>query len=335
MSDGSAGRLAGGAPLDAVALALDFDAHTEEPLELSDVASAVGQGRHVWLDLAYEDADAARTVLASMGLLLDEVLGDALAGVPATQAARYPGFLHLSLLGCQLRGLSLELQRVDVFLGQGFFVTLHRGRPDFVQAVRRHYRDDFRRFARSLSFLLYEVWDQLLESYAAVQKQLEARVGELQTKLRGDVDDSLFVQISELGSELLNFRKVLLPARAVLTDISTRKSAFVSEATQPFLGNMVGTVERLLQDLLVERELLSEAVELHMSLVTYRTNRVMNRLTVVSVIFLPLSFLCGVYGMNFRVLPELEWTHGYAYFWGLVVLIVGSLLYLLRRARVL
>src|SRR4029079_4913306 len=107
----------------------------------------------------------------------------------------------------------------------------------------------------------------------------------------------------------------LLPARTVLHDLGTRRTLFLSETTQQFLLNLVGTVEHVLQEVLVDREILSEALDLHMSLVAHRTNKVMNRLTVVSVIFLPLTFLCGVYGMNFHNVPELEWRYGYALFW--------------------
>ena len=80
----------------------------------------------------------------------------------------------------------------------------------------------------------------------------------------------------------------------------------------------------MLQDLSVDREILSESLNLHMSLVTHRTNRVMNRLTIVSVVFLPLTFLCGVYGMNFASQPEFHWAHGYA--WGWACIIVSTLI---------
>jgi magnesium transporter len=138
-----------------------------------------------------------------------------------------------------------------------------------------------------------------------------------------------------LGSDLLHFRKIVLPARIVLADLSTRRSELLSETTQSFLGNMVGTVEHVLQDLLVDRDILSDALNLHMSLLSHRTNQVMKKLTAVSVVFLPLSFLAGVYGTNFEVLPELGWRYGYAYFWGLAVLVVVALLTILRRARLL
>ena len=232
--------------------------------------------------------------------------------------------------------MDFELERADVIIGEHFLFTVHRGDVVFLESTRREYHSDFVRFARSPSFLLYELWDHLLENYLSVQKRVEERVEALQNELRQDeVEDSIFGQISDLGADLLNFRKILLPARAVLTDLSSRKSIYVSEATQPFLANMVGTVEHVLQDLIVDRDILRDSLDLHMSLVGHRTNEVMKRLTVVSVVFLPLTFLVGVYGMNFEVLPELKWRYGYAFFWALVLAVVVGLTWVLRRKRML
>jgi magnesium transporter len=157
----------------------------------------------------------------------------------------------------------------------------------------------------------------------------------VQRGLTGDVDEVIFQEASELSSDLLQLRKTLLPARAVLTELSTRKSAFVSEATQPFLGNMVGTIERVLQDVLVDRDILSDSLNNYMSMVAHRTNKVMGKLTVVSVIFMPLTFLCGVYGMNFEVLPELKLQWGYYGFWILTGVIVLGLIGFMRKIKLL
>jgi magnesium transporter len=237
--------------------------------------------------------------------------------------------------GCRLNGLQFELERVDAVLGDRYLLTLRRGEPSFMREVRRHYRDDFVRFANTPSFLVFELWDRLLDNYLAVHKEFEDRVESVQRSLTGEVDEAIFQEASELGSDLLQLRKALLPARGVLTDLATRKSAFVAESTQPFLGNMVGTVERLLQDVLVDREILSDSLNSYMSMVAHRTNKVMGKLTVVSVIFLPLTFLCGVYGMNFEELPELKWSWGYYGFWITVGVIVLGLMAFMRRMRLL
>jgi len=315
---------------------LSFDPKHEQALAPSELVAALEAGRFVWIDVEVVHPAAAEQVLAAFDMLNHEVIQDALFAEPATRHARYDEFFHLVVVGCRVGASGFELERVDVVISERFLVTIHRGPVLFLNAMRRDYRLDFLRFARSPSFLLYELWDQLIENYLQVQKLMEERVENLQNELRGpNVDDGVFARISDLGADLLYFRKVLLPARAVLADLSTRRTLFLSERTQTLLGNLLSTIEHVLQDLLVDRDILSESLNLYMSLVSHRSNEVMKRLTVVSVVFLPLTFLCGVYGMNFDILPELHWPRGYAFFWSLVALIVVLLLGMMRRSRLI
>ncbi len=314
----------------------DFATKTEQAIELSEFKAATERGDFVWIDVEFKDAEQARLQVEALGLFNEELIEDALYNEPSTRLARYKEHLHLVVSGCRERGMDFDLERVDVVIGSQYLVTLHQGKVRFMAGVRRDYSSDFRQFAKSPSFLVYEILDHLIDNYLSVQKLMEERVEALQDELREDnVDDDVFRRISELGADLLHFRKILLPARSVLSDLSVRRTLFISEATQPFLANMVGMVENVLQDLLVDREILSESLNLYMSMVSHRTNEVMKRLTVVSVIFLPLTFLVGVYGMNFDVLPELKWHYGYLFFWVVAVGVVGLLLFLMRRARLL
>jgi len=317
------------------AVELDFKTKHHQRITVDDIKPAIEAGRFVWIDVDVAQVDDARKILGKLDLCAAEIVEDALTREPATQIARYDDYLHLVLSGCRLQGNKFDLERVDAVMGESFLLTLHKGQPVFLEAVRRSYVADFKRFAQSPSFLLYELWDHLIENYLSVHKKFEERVEHVQAQLIGDVTDGVFAEASELGSDLLHLRKVVLPARAVLTDLSTRKSPFVSEATQPFLGNMVGTIERVLQDVLVDRDILSGALNNYMSMVAHKTNQVMSKLTVVSIIFLPLTFLCGVYGMNFEVLPEKEWKHGYLFFWILTGVIAAGLIWFMKKKKVL
>ena len=332
---GSALRLEGLDPLCSI-VELDFKTKQHRKLTLDEFRQSMADGKFVWIDVDVANTEDARKLLPKLeGLYAAEIIEDALTREPATQIGRYEDFLHLVLSGCRLAGRKFDLERVDVMMGENFMLTLHKGQPVFLEAVRKAYRADFLRFAKSPSFLVYELWDHLIDNYLSVHKRFEERVEEVQANLIGDVEDKVFAEASELGSDLLHLRKVVLPARAVLTDLSTRKSPFVSEATQPYLGNMVGTIERVLQDVLVDRDILAGSLNNYMSLVAHKTNKVMSRLTVVSIIFLPLTFLCGVYGMNFDVIPELKWAHGYGYFWALAGALVVFLLALMRKYKLL
>ncbi len=317
------------------AVELDFAAKQERAIAAHEIDAAVKAGKFVWVDLRVASFAGARQTLVDLEVPA-EVIEHALVDDATTQLSRYDGCLHLALTGCRLGPQAgLELSRVDAVIFERLLVTVHRGRPAFLEAVRANYRSDFLRHAVTPSFLIYELWDQLLETYHDVQKKFEDRVEQVQGELVNPSDDHIFQRVSGLGSSLLYFRKVLLPARAVLAELATRRSVFVSEATQAYLANMVGTIEHVLQDLLVDRDILAESLNLYMSVVTHRTNRVMNKLTVVSVIFLPLTFICGIYGMNFEFLPELHWKYAYLGFWLLVVGVVATLLLVLKRFKVL
>lgn len=313
----------------------DFDKKIERRIGIADIRPSMAEGRFVWVDIDTLDPVTARRALEAVDLCAHEIIEDALTREPATQHARYDSYLHFVISGCKLQGWKFDLERVDCIVGDRYLLTIHKGPAVFMTAVKKDYSNDFHAFARSPSFMIYEIWDHLIDNYLAVQKVFEERVEQLQVDLMSEVNDQVFARVSELGADLLHFRKVVLPARSVLTDLSTRKSLYISEATQPYLANMVGTLERVLQDLLVDRDILANSLNLYMSIVGHRTNEVMKKLTVVSVIFLPLTFLCGVYGMNFEVLPELRWQYGYLGFWALALVIVGTIAYISRRARLL
>jgi magnesium transporter len=314
---------------------LDFKTKQHKKIAVDDVKAAMEAEKFVWIDIDINQAEEARKLLVKLDLIAPEIYEDAITREPATQIGRYDDYLHLVLSGCRLSGHKFDLERVDAMMGERFLLTLHKGQPVFLEAVRRSYVADFTRFAQSPSFLLYELWDHLIDNYLSVHKNFEERVDEVQRRLVGEVDESVFNEASELTVDLLHLRKVVLPARAVLTDLSTRKSPFVSEATQPYLNNMVGTIERVLQDVLVDRDILNGSINNYMSLVAHKTNKVMSRLTVVSIIFLPLTFLCGVYGMNFDIIPELKWEHGYLYFWSTTGIVVLGLIWFMRKYKLL
>ncbi|MGE0397330.1 MAG: magnesium transporter CorA family protein [Kofleriaceae bacterium] len=337
MLAGASGEFAASADPTWNAVELDFATKQHRKVSLDEIKKSMeGERRFVWIDVDIANKDEARKILAKLeGMYEPEIVEDALSREPATQIGRYENFLHLVLSGCRLVGSKFDLERVDVMMGEKFMLTLHRGQPVFLEAVRKQYIQDFVKFAQSPSFLLYELWDHLVDNYLSVHKKFEERVDEVQRRLVGEVDESVFSEASELGADLLHLRKIVLPARSVLTDLSTRKSAFVSEATQPYLNNMVGTIERVLQDVLVDRDILNGSLNNYMSLVAHKSNKTMGKLTVVSIIFLPLTFLCGVYGMNFDIIPELKWHYGYALFWGAAVAIIVGLIYAMRRNKLL
>lgn len=317
-------------------IAFDFSQKSVTVLSADGIKEALGQGNYLWVDFDYEDVESTHAAIARLGLVDRDILDDIFRAGPDTRLSRHPDYLHLVVSGCSFDPDGrIGLQRIDIVLAGCLLLTIHKASHFLINTIRGECQTDFLRYAQTPSFLVFELWDALIEHYADVEKRLGEVVEHLQIELFRSDDDAVFRRVAEIGENLLHFRGVLMPARTILVELAGRKSQLISEATQAALNNLAGTLERVLQDVLVDRDILTQSLNLHMSMLSHRTNKAMSKLTVISVIFLPLTFLCGVYGMNFAVFPELHWRYGYAFFWGACVGIVAVLLVILRRTRLL
>ena len=181
----------------------DFETKVEKSIELNEVSDAIAAGRFIWIDLEAGNLPEARQLLAGLNIVADEIVQDALTAEAATRHARYDSCIHVVVSGCQQRGLHFDLERVDIVIAQRFMITIHKGPVSFLQAVRRDYKQDFQRFAKSPSFLVYELWDHLIDNYLSIQKQMEERVEQLQNELRQPhVSDAVFGRISRRSGSL-------------------------------------------------------------------------------------------------------------------------------------
>lgn len=315
-------------------MSFDFETRHDQAIELGAVDEAIARGQFVWVDFDIDNASALQT-LQSRGFVDERILESAMNNPPTTRCARFDGCLHMVLCDTRMQGTRFERRRLDAVMSQHMLVTIRRGPCSLLTAMRTELHADFVQHAKTPSFLVYELWDHLLQSAAATQSQLEQQVQTLQGLLMQRVDEGLFERLSVLGSNLLEFRSVLVPMRSTLDELALRKSVMLSESTRQSLANMAPVVERLLEDVLADREILSESLNLHMSMIAYRTNQTVKRLTSVSIIFLPLTFLVGVYGMNFVFFPELQWRYGYLLFWIVVIALTAVQAIILRKKKLL
>ena len=315
------------------AVEFDFDAMKERTIPLEAALQACTEGRFCWIDLdADRDHADARNILKGLGVD-PRSIDEAFTGNDDGRHDFFESVVHLTITSAAIAGDLLVTRPVDLLLGRSFLVSLHRGNPEFLAEVRRSYRQDFQTFAKSPGFLLYELWDHLIASYKKTTRELCDQVRDLQRLIFGEPGDAIFTKVAAVSADLMSMRRVVLAAREVLSQLCTRRSSAIAETTRPFLEKMVGTLERIVADLTVERETVAETLNLYLAIVSLKTNQVVNRLTVISLIFLPLSFLCGVYGMNFKNIPEYQWPYGYAIFWVVSITISTTTLIVMKRLR--
>ncbi len=312
---------------------LDFKTRSERIASLADARTDRAEGIYYWIDVDALDPDAHASM---QGLGIDDaVITEALGLDVDGRYDVYDDCLHIAATSMGIDADRLVRSHVDIIIGEHIMLTVRRGHVEFIEQVRKRYRQDFLKFSRSPSFLIYECFDTLIQSYRKCIAHVEAQVERVQAQIFGEVDDKIFGEVADITNDVLVLRNVMLAVRDVLHELANRQSEFVSETSRPYLDRMTDTVDRLVSDLGVGREILSETLTLYMGMVGHRTNLVMRRLTMVSLIFLPLTFLCGVYGMNFdpnTMMPELTWPYGYRAFWLAVGFItLGTLIFMRRK----
>ena len=312
------------------AIAFDFDLKTIEALQPAEVAGAIAAERFCWID--FDDLQDAVAALPDIGIGANSVARLQL-DQKHHQARHGLTCVHFALVEAQMADGDLTYNAVHVFLTTNFIATVHSQPSALVDSVRGSYAHDFHATAESGGFLLFELADHLIIGYRDALSALTTGVAGIQRRLLGDVGDEILTDVSRLTRALLEFRNAVVGARETIDELATRRSSFVPESTQPFLDRQTVPLDRLAQDAATERTVLSEVLNLYMGIVSHRINKVVNRLTVVSMILLPLNFFAAVFGMNFETMPELGWRYGYAGFWGISLLLVASLLIIFRRKR--
>lgn len=311
-------------------VAFDFAAKREWLLSPGDWAMHPDAGIFYWMVAAPDEQSAVREALERLGVSRDTA---SLIEVPQQEAnLEINGeALHFTVTEARVEDHVQKTVLLSFLMGESFLVTIVPGESRVMDRIGKIYQDDFRKFARSSGFLLFELGSSLLEGHRRVFEHYTKAAETIQLRLFDKVTDDIFSEVSELTGDILTFRRSVLSARDLFNDLATRKSAFVSETTQPSLDLLSDRMGRLGEDVAGIRSVLNETLNLYMGMVSHRTNRIINRLTVFSMIFLPLSFLAGVYGMNFKAFPELNWEYAYPAFWIFVTLFVLGFVLFVRR----
>jgi magnesium transporter len=302
----------------------DFD-----PGRISDLLKE--DGTLVWLDM--EDPDEAKLRMLQEEFSLHPLaVEDSLHRNQRAKVEVYENHFMLVVHSIRLDGEELLDSEIHVFVGPGFLVTL-RYPPAFdLTTVRRRWEKQGDLAREGGGSLLYALLDEVVDDYFDVVERLEDTSEDIEGEVFADeavegVQERIFL----LKKRVLQFRRAVLPLREVL-DLLEEEVGVVTTRLRPYFRDVADHVLRVLEFIDNVRELLTAALEAYLSQVSNRLNQVMKQLTSWAAIILVPTLIAGIYGMNFRHMPELHWVFGYPMALGLM-LISGLILYRVFRKR--
>jgi magnesium transporter len=244
------------------------------------------------------------------------------------------GYVVLKMLYADERREEIQIEQVSLIFNQQFLLTFQENGGDVFEPIRDRLRAGKGRIRQAgVDYLLYSLVDAIVDRYFGVLETLGEKVEVLQDSVLADPKPELLRDIHTVRRELLFLRRAIWPIREVLSALERLESPLVRDTTKPFFRDVYDHAIQIMDTIETLREMVSSMLDIYLSSVSYRLNAVMKVLTVITTIFMPLTFIVGIYGMNFEHMPELHWPWGYPVVLVIMTVIAIGMLVLFRRKR--
>ncbi len=227
----------------------------------------------------------------------------------------------------------LKTEHVSIFFYKGLVLSFQETNSDLFQDVRARIQSGRGRIRQwGSDYLVYAILDVVVDNYFIVLDDIEERIEALESKMLFEQEASDKQTIHNLKRELLLMRKSIAPLREAISRFSKCENELIHDSTTIYLRDLHDHTIQVMDSIDSFRDLLNSLQDLYISEISFKMNQVMQVLTLVSTIFIPLTFIAGIYGMNFAHMPELQSDYGYYIVWGVMIVItIGLILYFRKK----
>ena len=221
----------------------------------------------------------------------------------------------------------LKTMELNLFLGKNYLVTvfLDKRMPPVENVLDRLEKDaDIAR--KGSDFLCHSLLDEVISEYMPALDRMDDEIEQLEDQVIERPTPQTLRRIMEIKHALTHLRRITSPQREVMNRLSREEFPMIDRQSQIYFRDVYDHIIHIQDSIESLRDIISGAMDIYLNSTSVRLNEVMKALTIVSTIFLPLSFVTGIYGMNFDWMPELNWRYGYLFIWGIFILIVVGML---------
>jgi magnesium transporter len=242
-------------------------------------------------------------------------------------------YIVLKMLDFDPQSLEIVSEQVSIVLGRNYVISLQEGREgDLFEPLRERIRGNKGRIRKlGPDYLAYSLLDTIIDHYFIILEKFAERIEALEDDLVSDPKPETLQQIHQLKREMIFLRKSAWPLREVVNVLEKSESELIRPATKIFLRDIYDHAIHIIDSIETYRDMLSGMLDIYLSSVSNRMNQVMKVLTIIATIFMPLTFLAGVYGMNFEHMPEIGWPWSYPILWLVMLGVAGVMLFFFKK----
>lgn len=243
-------------------------------------------------------------------------------------------FIVLKMLYYDADG-DVTSEQVSFILSENYVLTFQEAEGDVFDSVRDRIRNAKGRIRNlGADYLMYALIDAVTDNYYDLIETLGDKIEFLEDGLfKGNYQESTSQQIQDLKREILKVRRAIFPLREIINRIDRTDHNLISEGTMHFFRDVYDHIIQITENIDVYREMIWGLMEMYMTSISNKMNEVMKVLTIIATIFIPLTFIAGVYGMNFDHMPELHYKYSYYILWVIMIMLFLGLLYFFKRKK--
>lgn len=229
---------------------------------------------------------------------------------------------------------SIDFEQISMIVGKNYIVSFQENDNNtFVQIKDRIKKTNGKIRTKGADYLAYALIDCIVDHYYLALEYLGEKIEILEDQLMEDPGPNVLKEIHSLKTEMLFIRKAIWPLREIINALSRGDSALFNQDTLIYLRDVYDHIIQIIDTIEMYRDMVTGMFDIYISSVSYKLNEVMKVLTIIATIFIPLTFIVGLYGMNFKYMPELEWEWGYPGVLILMMLISISMILYFRREK--
>ena len=304
-------------------------------LDLSELPNLDPEKEVFWLDLGDPDDLDLITAMVERFDLHTLMMEDILNFDHRPKVEEFPGHLFVicKMLMIDKDTRSIRTEQVSFVLGKGYVLSFQETTGDVLDPIRERLRNNLGRVRqRGADYLVYALLDVIVDNYYLVLDELGVRIEQLERKVTARPGNEDLYIIQQIRSELITVGKYIMPTRELAGRLNILESDLLDKGTRRYINDLQDHTVYIAESIGTLRDMLASLENTYHAMVNLRMGQVVKVLTVISTIFIPLTFIVGVYGMNFRYMPELDMRHGYYAVLALMGLIaVGMVIWLKRR----
>jgi len=243
-------------------------------------------------------------------------------------------FIVLKMLYHDPAADEITAEQVSLILGSKFLLSFQEREGDVFEPVRDRIRTKKGRIRKAgADFLAYALIDAIVDHYFVILEQLEEKIEEAEEELVANPTPETLRAIHRLKRAMIFLSKSVWPLREVINGLEDSDSPLMHDSTGIYLRDLYDHIIQVLDTMENFREMIAGMFDIYLSSISNKLNEVMKVLTIIATIFIPLTFLAGVYGMNFRYMPELEWRWGYPVIWAVMLAVLIVMVGYFRKKR--